>query len=55
LVAAIGPNRQGGIANRRYQISVSEGYVLGVSFGLGFEVYSENTYSEMRGYRNLHG
>ena len=55
LVAAIDLNRQGGSMNRWYQISISEGFVLGFSFGLGFEVCSEDTYSEVRGYRNLHG
>jgi len=35
LVAAIDLNRQGGSINRRYQISISEGFVLGFSFGLG--------------------
>jgi len=55
LAAAIDLNRQGGIADRRYQISVSEGFVRGVSFGLGFEVCSEDTYSEVRGYRSVHG
>src|SRR5215813_4924558 len=35
LVTAIDLNRQGDSMNRRYQISISEGFVLGFSFGLG--------------------
>jgi hypothetical protein len=35
LVAAIDLNRLGGLADRRYQMIVSEDFVLGVLFGLG--------------------
>ena len=43
MAAAIDLNRRGGLADRRYQISVSEGFVLGFFLWFGVEVFRLRT------------